>query len=256
MDKIKEALNKLNATIISGVDSGYHQEPEPYLCLDEELAIPILEELVDKKFPVILKTKCKNCVHFSLVEGGGRTGVCTMVQLPQWIDTKELDDYPPVDLNYGESCKAFQQKDYIDFFTAEHRWLSNFHECEIEYEGIIYPSTEHAYQAAKTLNQTIRKQISELPTAAKAKNIGRTIEVRKDWFSMSLKVMYDLNYQKFTKYPDLKLQLLATNPYELIERNWWKDTFWGICDGKGLNHLGKILMNVRNQIFKETYDGI
>lgn len=217
-----------------------------------------MSEIIPKN-TVVLKTKCKNCIHFSLVENGGRTGEC-LIKPPQWADPNSLGidgyNHNRVDINFGESCEAFTQKDYIDFFSAEHRWLSNFHSCEIEYEGIIYPTTEHAYQAAKSLDQEVRITISKLKTPAEAMKYGRSFSARPDWFSMSLKIMFDLNYQKFTKYPDLKLQLLATNPYELIERNWWNDTFYGVCNGKGLNHLGKILMSVRDKIFKETYNGI
>ena len=207
---------------------------------------------------VVLKTKCKNCIYFELVDGRGRDGACTMLTYPQWVggDDSEEDEYPKVDLNFGTSCKAFEQKSYIDFFTAEHRWLSNFHECNIEYNGIIYPTTEHAYQAQKTNDKEIRLKFSQLKTPMEAKKFGSSVVVREDWFSVNLKIMHDLNYQKFTKYPDLKLQLLATRPFDLLERNWWNDTFWGICNGKGLNHLGKILMNIREQIFKETYDNI
>jgi predicted NAD-dependent protein-ADP-ribosyltransferase YbiA (DUF1768 family) len=39
----------------------------------------------------------------------------------------------------------------IEHFTKENRWLSNYHLIDIEYEGVIYPSTEHAFQAAKQL---------------------------------------------------------------------------------------------------------
>ena len=35
---------------------------------------------------------------------------------------------------------------------------------------------------------------------------------------------------------------------ELIEENWWNDTFWGVCRGVGKNHLGQILMKIRKEI--------
>ena len=57
--------------------------------------------------------------------------------------------------------------------------------------------------------------------------------------------------QKFTKHKDLKEKLLATGDAYLEETNHWHDTFWGVCKGKGQNHLGKILMEVREELKRE-----
>ena len=46
----------------------------------------------------------------------------------------------------------------------------------------------------------------------------------------------------------LKEMLLLTGDQEIIEENYWGDTFWGVCRGKGQNHLGKILMKVRDEL--------
>lgn len=58
--------------------------------------------------------------------------------------------------------------------------------------------------------------------------------------------MYELLLLKFTTYPELAQKLLQTYPAVLIEGNYWKDTFWGVCDGVGANMLGKLLMKVRD----------
>jgi hypothetical protein len=42
--------------------------------------------------------------------------------------------------------------------------------------------------------------------------------------------------------------LLLTGDEELIEGNFWGDVFWGVCNGVGKNHLGKILMEVRSEL--------
>jgi len=59
--------------------------------------------------------------------------------------------------------------------------------------------------------------------------------------------MTDLVRQKFSN-PQLAKQLLDTKDFELIEGNTWGDTFWGVCSGKGQNNLGKILMQIRNEL--------
>jgi predicted NAD-dependent protein-ADP-ribosyltransferase YbiA (DUF1768 family) len=42
-----------------------------------------------------------------------------------------------------------------------------------------------------------------------------------------------------------------TAPHELVEGNWWNDTYWGICDGTGRNRLGQLLMDLRNTLMNE-----
>jgi len=43
--------------------------------------------------------------------------------------------------------------DTIDRFRRGYRFLSNFHPCEVEMDGETYPSVEHAYQTAKSLDE-------------------------------------------------------------------------------------------------------
>lgn len=58
-------------------------------------------------------------------------------------------------------------------------------------------------------------------------------------------------YREFAKHvvkfaePGLQAKLLETGNEELVEGNYWGDTFWGVCRGRGENHLGKLLMKVR-----------
>lgn len=137
----------------------------------------------------------------------------------------------------------------ITSFSGTYDFLSNFYPCTIPYEGIIYPSVEHAYQAAKTLDQSIRMEFLPL-NAAQAKRKGRKIKLRADWNDVKLIIMYQLIRTKFTHH-DLKTLLLDTQDAKLIEGNTWGDTFWGVCNGVGQNHLGQILMRVRNELNTE-----
>ncbi|QIG65850.1 NADAR family protein [Ochrobactrum phage vB_OspM_OC] len=136
----------------------------------------------------------------------------------------------------------------IDRFIGEYEFLSNFYPCDIHYDGYVYPSVEHAYQAAKTLNIDLRYQfmISGSLTAGQAKREGKKLPLRNDWEDVKLDVMKMLVFQKFLKY-ELSEKLTATSPHDLIEGNTWGDTYWGICNGKGSNHLGKILMDIRTE---------
>ena len=131
-------------------------------------------------------------------------------------------------------------------FFDNYRFLSNFYGVLIEYEGRVYPSVEHAYQAAKSTNGTVRELISMMKTPAEAKKAGKVL-YRPDWKEINLGIMEELVRQKFQRYP-LKDWLIATGDMYLEETNTWKDKFWGVCNGTGENHLGKILMKIRSEL--------
>ena len=137
----------------------------------------------------------------------------------------------------------------IESFSGEYRWLSNFWYCTIEYEGILYPSTEHAYQAAKTLDQVERQKMASMGTARESKKYGSNLEIRPDWNEVKVSVMLDVVRKKFENLA-LRIKLLETGNAELIEGNTWNDTFWGVCNGVGENNLGKVLMQVREEYSK------
>ncbi len=133
----------------------------------------------------------------------------------------------------------------INKFTNEFAFLSNFFPSPVVFEGVEYPSTEHAYQAAKSTNPDIRLSIKNLKTPGQAKRRGQKVELRVDWEQVKIQVMEQLVTLKFQD-PELKSMLLATQGCDLEEGNTWGDTFWGTCRGVGSNHLGKILMRVRD----------
>jgi ribA/ribD-fused uncharacterized protein len=139
----------------------------------------------------------------------------------------------------------------IKEFQGEHRWLSNFWPAKVVIGGIVYPSVENAYQAAKTLNLEQRKRFAAC-TAGQAKRLGKTVDMRNDWESVKLQIMLDLVRQKFYVHLELRNKLLATGEEHIEEGNKWNDQFWGVCRGKGQNHLGKIIMDVRASLFSDV----
>lgn len=136
----------------------------------------------------------------------------------------------------------------INGFFDEYRWLSNFHRIPIFWEGLTYPSTENAYQASKFTHPTFHLMFMDC-SSGKAKRISRKYKehIRSDWNDVRLNLMLKLNRIKFTN-PELRQKLLDTGDDYLEETNTWNDTFWGVCDGKGQNQLGKILMQIRKEI--------
>ena len=141
-------------------------------------------------------------------------------------------------------------KNPITQFSGQYQFLSNFYDCVIQYKGMEYPSVEHAFQASKASDATERFWVKQSETPGIAKRRGRKIKsLRPDWEDVKFQLMEDLIRIKFITHPDLKQKLIDTEDAELIEGNTWGDSVWGIpLGGYGHNHLGKILMKVRDEL--------
>jgi len=139
----------------------------------------------------------------------------------------------------------------IKEFQNQYRFLSNYWPVKITYEGLIYLSSEAAFQAAKTLDMEKRKEFTTMVPGT-SKKAGRFLDLRDDWEYIKRKIMYDIVKIKFTENQELKGLLLDTYPLELEEGNKWNDTYWGVCDGKGSNVLGFILMLIRAELMIEN----
>ena len=151
----------------------------------------------------------------------------------------------------------------IEGFKGEWSFLSNFYPCEIQYDGLTYKSVEHFYVAMKFNNEQMingkhytigdfREMISLTPSPGLVKKIGQKIIIRSDWDIRKLRFMNWGIREKFKK-EELKDLLLSTDNLLLIESNFWHDNFYGSCycekcGNKGKNHLGKILMKVRDEL--------
>lgn len=149
---------------------------------------------------------------------------------------------------YPERRKINVTPTKIKEFRGEFRFLSNFWDSLLWHDGIQYPTVEHAFQAAKTLDFHRRWEISKLETPGEAKRAGRQVVLRPDWEQVKTMVMLELVLQKFARHDGLRRRLLATGDAILIEGNTWGDKFWGVCNGEGENHLGRILTEVRARL--------
>jgi len=150
----------------------------------------------------------------------------------------------------------------IESFKGYYGFLSNFSKYPTAYEGVLYPTSEHAYQAAKSLDTEIRKKFLESDSPRDAKKLGQIIERRRDWESIKYEIMKKILFDKFNRHYDISQKLLATGTAELIEGNTWHDNIWGNCtcdrcyDIEGKNMLGKALMEVRDSIqFQNIFEG-
>jgi len=142
--------------------------------------------------------------------------------------------------------------DYIVKFDGDNRFLSNFYPSKITYEGKVYDTTEHAYQASKTLDDNERESVRSAQGANAAKKAGRKVTLRKDWNDIKDDIMLSILRLKFSD-ADLKDRLLKTQDKVLIEGNYWHDNWFGVCycekcKGIGKNRLGQLLMKVRSEL--------
>lgn len=137
----------------------------------------------------------------------------------------------------------------IKEFKNQYFFLSNFYEYPIYYNKLVFCNAEAAFQAQKAINEKDQYKFINL-NASQARKLGKTIQLRKDWEEIKDNVMYEIVKRKFTINKELQQKLLETKEEELIEGNWWHDTYWGVDSktGIGQNKLGKILMKVREEV--------
>lgn len=183
-------------------------------------------------------------------------------------------------------------EDNIDKFDStnsilvfKETWLSNFYEVSFIYKGRKYNSVEQAYLRQKFDSNVLQKltisQKEELNEILKAKGVGITKDdfstafydfnltagilkrwsnklkiwglEDENWDSKRLIIMTELLILKYSKEKFMK-KLLATEYKYLIEGNEWNDTFWGVCNKRGRNYLGRIIMNIREKILNGKID--
>lgn len=140
-------------------------------------------------------------------------------------------------------------------FRGKYSFLSNFYPAKVIYGGDVYPTVEHAYQAAKTYNRKDRKHIRRCNQPAAAKALGREVDLKDGWYeNKDKRVMLKLLRQKFSQ-GELRQQLLDTGDAFITHGNEHGDCYWGVCvnlkDGygdMGYNHLGVFLMKVRSEL--------
>ena len=144
----------------------------------------------------------------------------------------------------------------INKFEGEYFFLSNFYPSPIVIKDgedeFIAKTVEHYFQYMKTPSMEEGIGILAANTPGEAKRLGRKCHLHKDWEQIKDEVMLTALRKKFT-IPELKKKLIATGDKELIEGNLWHDCFWGVChcnkcNHRGKNHLGKLLMQVREEL--------
>jgi ribA/ribD-fused uncharacterized protein len=138
-------------------------------------------------------------------------------------------------------------------------WFSNMLEFDqpLRHQGIEYRTVENFYQAMKTAKDDLetRRRIAAA-NPYEAKRLGRGVRLRTDWADIHLAVMETALRHKFAPGTRWHTRLMATGDEEIVEWNNWGDRYWGrnVSDGRGENHLGRLLMKLRDEWRKAGYE--
>jgi ribA/ribD-fused uncharacterized protein len=138
----------------------------------------------------------------------------------------------------------------IKFYSSQRDfgWLSNFSRHAIEMDGKSWPTVEHYYQAMKATSTVAQDSIRLADTPGSAKRLGKQVAMRPDWEQVKMEIMKNALIAKFTQHPELRDKLMETGYDELVEDSPI-DWEWGCgSDGRGENKLGKLLMEVRQEL--------
>lgn len=140
----------------------------------------------------------------------------------------------------------------IYFYSTKDQYgaFSNFSRHPFELDGLIWPTSEHYFQAQKFEDDEYRGKIRSTPSPMIAARLGRSrkVPIRSDWEERKDEFMYRAVLAKFQAHSDLKQLLLSTGQEEIIEKTT-RDYYWGCgANGTGKNMLGRILMQVREEL--------
>lgn len=148
----------------------------------------------------------------------------------------------------------------IHEFKGEYKWLSNFEPVNITIDGITYPSVEHAYMSAKCDDPEWKKYCSDSNnTAGDVKRKSREVKLVDNWDTLKFDIMETCLMKKYRQEP-FSSRLINTGNQNIVEGNYFGDTVWGVdlksSPNVGENHLGRMIMLIRNTLNKERRSSV
>jgi ribA/ribD-fused uncharacterized protein len=150
---------------------------------------------------------------------------------------------------------ADYEDDKVLFFGGPWACFSNFYASQVYLWGILWPTSEHAYHAAKFLDRRISDEIRFARGPYEALLIAKANKdkIRPQWNEETrLAVMEEIVVAKAQQHPYIMRKLIETGQRLIIEDSP-DDSFWGRGpDGNGRNELGKIWMKVRSYLMMIT----
>jgi len=162
-------------------------------------------------------------------------------------------------VEYRDMWLSEKMNEVIGFYPREFYCLDNFSSFKVKYNGYVYSTAEEAYQAAKfnkcapEIADAIRNSFS----AHEAQKIARENKEfqRADWDEIKLHTMEEILRAKVQQNPYVLKKLLETENYTIVEDSP-KDNYWGWGPHRnGENMLGRLWMNIRNEIIIAQRNG-
>jgi len=148
----------------------------------------------------------------------------------------------------------------IKFYRANEKpfgVFSNLYRRPIIFEGMEYPTSEHAYQAGKARKDSVREWLMAAPTPSLLAMAAHGLyvwDVAPHWSKTKFDRMRGVLRAKFSQHRDMKELLLSTGNARLVEVAKVDNSvnrLWGEVNGVGKNMLGKLLMELRDELRSE-----
>lgn len=155
----------------------------------------------------------------------------------------------------------------VFFYEQDFYVLSNFSAFRVKWNGVEFDTSEQAYHFQRfrqpfnegPIDQTrVRGAIMNARSAHEAFKLAQDNKhlQRPDWDSVKVDTMRTILRAKADQHEYVRRKLLATGDRELIE-NSWRDDFWGWGPNRdGKNMLGKLWMDVRQELRCEAAERI
>jgi ribA/ribD-fused uncharacterized protein len=149
----------------------------------------------------------------------------------------------------------------IRFYRANEKpygAFSNLFRRSIEFDGRVFPTAEHAYQAGKARKEEVKEWILSAPTpglVAMAAHGLYTWDIVANWSQIKYERMRQVLRAKFAQHDDLRQLLLSTGNARIVEAGRVANVVnctWGEVNGKGKNMLGVLLMELRTELVKTS----
>jgi len=151
--------------------------------------------------------------------------------------------------------------DEVRFYRASEKpfgAFSNLYRRDVVFEGEVFATSEHAYQAGKARKPAVRKWLMDAPSPALLAMAAHGLyywDVAPGWSTTKFDRMRAVLRAKFTQHPDLRDLLLATGDARLVESATVDNEvnrLWGEVNGVGRNMLGVLLMELRAELRDNT----
>lgn len=138
----------------------------------------------------------------------------------------------------------------VYFYEQDFYVLSNFSAFTLQWKSIRFDTSEAAYHWEKFTDPEIKQDIQFAPSAHEAFKIAESLKDRRrpDWDAVKVSIMREILRAKVKQHEYVKRKLLQTDNRRLVEDSW-RDSFWGWgADRRGLNMLGNLWMEIRDEV--------